>query len=427
MQPPQALSVNVTLIALENVPRRVFEPLNSRARLISATRAGKTVLPSSQLMAGVQILSLDSPTSLATQLQSANIGRSTTVGSMSGALPIGVTADFRMLDLTAINDPVTALQTERRLQVQLTRLNSGSLQAALTLQDFSPSSGSASLSVENERALLDLPGPDRTCVAVLIPFRFDDAQSKAVAIVIQVSPGTNEPAHTEALAQCKIDINRASASLKSTAESNPTATDVSGWSSITAGIAAMKSTDRRRSALVFLAEQTQASLCQDFVLVADQSTLERLSADIQSKVKIGSDDPPQSDAQVGWTLDQTTLELLSQLLNTSSVNGGVKMPAELSAVLTNYTGEPGRHASSIEEILHGVSNRQDLENRLLAENLIFLEDSSPASRVRAFSWLTARHQAPVGFDPLGSPRDRRNALETGLAAAATTAPVGEKR
>jgi hypothetical protein len=103
------------------------------------------------------------------------------------------------------------------------------------------------------------------------------------------------------------------------------------------------------------------------------------------------------------------------------------MPAELSAVLTNYAGEPGRHASSIKEILHGVSSRQDLENRLLAENLIFLEDSSPAARVRAFGWLTARHQAPMGFDPLGSPRDRRNALENGIAAAATTAPLGDKR
>jgi hypothetical protein len=426
VQPKDALSVSVTVVALERVPQRIFDPLNSRARLISATRAGQPVLPSSQLMRGVQILSLDSPTSLADRLQPAAVGRSITVGSMSGALPAGVTADFRILDLQSIEDPVTALQTERRLQIQISRQTSGALQAALILQDFPPSGETSSL--QSERALLDLPASDRDCIALLIPFRFDDAQSKAMALVLQVLPGPADPSHAAALAQCKIDIDRSSATLKSTAETNSTAIDVSGWPSIQAGIAALDHADRRRSALVFLAEQTQASLCQNLALVADQQTLEQLTQDILAKVKIGPDDPKQSDAEVGWTLDRTTLELLFKLLNasTSSVNGNVKMPDELSAVLTTYTGEPGRHASSIEEILHGVGSRSDLDNRLLAENLIFLEDSSPASRVRALGWLAARGQAPAGFDPLGSPRDRRNALENGITAAAAPVPAGEK-
>jgi hypothetical protein len=47
-----------------------------------------------------------------------------------------------------------------------------------------------------------------------------------------------------------------------------------------------------------------------------------------------------------------------------------------------------------------------------------LEDSSPASRVRAFDWLTARGRAPAGYDPLGTPRQRRAALEHGLSTAA---------
>jgi hypothetical protein len=429
VQPANALSISVSLIALERVPRRVFDPLNSRARLISATRAGRPVLPSSQLMRGVQMLSLDSPASLISRLQAANVGRSTNVGLMSGALPVAVTADFRMLDLSPITDPVTALQTERRIQLQVNRESDGALRAALLVQDFQPYGGSGSSSLQSERALLDLPDPDHDCVALLIPFRFDDAQSQAVAIVLQILPGTNEPAHAAALAECKSDINRSSATLKSTAETNPGAIDVSGWPSIQAGVAALDSPDRRRSALVFLAEQTQASLCQDFVLVADQKMLERLATDIQSKIKIGSDDPKQSDAQVGWTMDRTTLELFSVLLNASAsgVTGNMKMPDELSAVLIAYTGEPGRHASSIEEILHGVSSRQDLENRLLAENLIFLEDSSPAARVRALGWLSARGQAPVHFDPLGSPGDRRNALENGITAATTAAPNGGKK
>ena len=47
---------------------------------------------------------------------------------------------------------------------------------------------------------------------------------------------------------------------------------------------------------------------------------------------------------------------------------------------------------------------------MIVENRIYLEDNSPASRVRAYDWLKARGAAPKGFDPLANPRDRREAL-----------------
>jgi hypothetical protein len=50
----------------------------------------------------------------------------------------------------------------------------------------------------------------------------------------------------------------------------------------------------------------------------------------------------------------------------------------------------GRFKLHVEEILRGLTGSADLQNRLIAENYIYLEDSSPASRVRAFigtSWL----------------------------------------
>jgi len=59
-----------------------------------------------------------------------------------------------------------------------------------------------------------------------------------------------------------------------------------------------------------------------------------------------------------------------------------------------------------------------LDARVIAENLIYLEDASPASRVRAYDWLQSRGRAPAGFDPLGTPRERRDALEKARSAAA---------
>ena len=91
-------------------------------------------------------------------------------------------------------------------------------------------------------------------------------------------------------------------------------------------------------------------------------------------------------------------------------------PPELRAVLTVYAGEPSRHAGSLDDIAHQATSRQDLENRLTAENLVFLTDSSPGSRVRAFDWLRARNLAPAGYDPLGPAKLRREALDKALPA-----------
>ena len=155
-----------------------------------------------------------------------------------------------------------------------------------------------------------------------------------------------------------------------------------------------------------LADQTGASLCEDLAMEADDAVLAQLVNDIQSKVS----KTPEPDPSVGWLLDHTALQLLAKLSD-DAANGTGKIPSELTAVLTTHTGEVGRHSSSLDEVLRGLSTRQELDNRLLAENTIFLEDSNPASRVRAYDWLNARHQAPAGYDPLGPAKARRDALE----------------
>ena len=76
----------------------------------------------------------------------------------------------------------------------------------------------------------------------------------------------------------------------------------------------------------------------------------------------------------------------------------------LQAVLTDFAGEAGRHTGAMEDISRKLSGRADLESRMIAENRIYLEDSSPASRVRAFDWLQMRGQAPANFDPLAKRR-----------------------
>jgi hypothetical protein len=68
----------------------------------------------------------------------------------------------------------------------------------------------------------------------------------------------------------------------------------------------------------------------------------------------------------------------------------------------------------VDEVMRGAGTRQQLEQKLVSENFIYLQDSSPAYRVRAFQWLAVKNLAPRGFDPLDDPKKRREALDAAL-------------
>jgi hypothetical protein len=198
--------------------------------------------------------------------------------------------------------------------------------------------------------------------------------------------------------------------------------------------------------MIYLAGQTGATLCADAVLVADEPNLAGLAAAVRKAVPpaaaapqtrpaagdptLASANTPGAGAAVpgasrgaadpaalGWTLDLTTLQFLGEALNAA------KLPPELASVLMLHAGEAGRHAASIEQLARGVSGRADFDGRVLGENLIFLEDSSPSSRVRAYDWLQSQGRAPPGYDPLGPPKARRAALDRSLAGPVTAPAV----
>jgi len=141
-------------------------------------------------------------------------------------------------------------------------------------------------------------------------------------------------------------------------------------------------------------------------MVADNATLQQLSNQIIRSTR-GID--MSQAALLGSLLDVTTMQWLAK----QQAEG--KLSDVLTGVLLEHTGEAGRHSSSLELVCKNLSSQADLRTRLIAENLIYLEDSSPASRVRAYDWLAARGQAPAGYDPLGPARQRRDALEKALA------------
>jgi hypothetical protein len=178
----------------------------------------------------------------------------------------------------------------------------------------------------------------------------------------------------------------------------------------------------RRSATAYLAAWSGARFCEDVALSADDKTLAALATEFSPEIaKVAAEKPA-----VGWRLDRITLSFINKLQNDG------ELPPELAAILSDRAGEAGRHPSAMEEILRDVAGPVDLDQRLVATNRLYLEDSSPASRARAYDWLKNRnrHEEPAGYVPLSSSRDRRAALEKDVlerAAAATrpsTQPAG---
>jgi hypothetical protein len=163
----------------------------------------------------------------------------------------------------------------------------------------------------------------------------------------------------------------------------------------------LRSSATRRSALVFLASSTGASFTQDLALVAGDDVLSAVTSRATTELAAS---PASDDVALGWVIERASFTSIAPTLE----EGG--LAAEIEAALTRHAGEVGRHATTLLTVARESDGLEAFHRRVIAENFLFLEDSSPASRTRAFDYLSRRGLAPAGFDPLGSRAARRSAL-----------------
>jgi hypothetical protein len=424
-EPREALSVGVRVIALEQLPAEALEPLAARARLIAATRSGTPVVAAAKVADGARVGIGDASASFREQLESGAIGGNATLGVRATALPAGATAEFEAADPSS--------RPYRSVSVAISRPADAAppakLRMALVVEDLPPAAVASSSDSEEtpiparetlpqrETVLLDdIPFEGALQAVVVVPFRLPPAPHPALAFLIDVAPGSDEPAHAEALATAAAALQASAAAVAQGPQLALLSTDDSAG--LTSAVRALAQPQSRRPALVFLTTQANAPLCGDVALTCDDDVLAVLAGRIWQHA---SRDTLQSPQAFGWALDYLTLQMLTEMLS----NEQVQFPPELAAVLARHCGEAGRRASSLEEILKGAKSQKDLNNRLIAENLIYLEDSSPASRVRAYDWLGASGSAPQGYEPLGPVNQRRDALERALSGPAPTTQQGQ--
>jgi hypothetical protein len=428
--PADALNVSVQWAALRTPPAQVQQSLAGRARLILAGDTGAPMLASPDLTKGV---TFDGGADVVSVLQSKFAGPATVdfapLGSFTAALPAKVTAQFAVAAASAGPPPRNSVYLRIAQVAGKAPVASEPLQMTLELsQDVSTTTQPAA--PRSETAVLDRTltnGQDQ--LAIVVPIEFNDSPARSLLALVQIKAGTT----AAALAQCQANLQASAAAAAG--QPSVGAVEGSAWAGFDSALAALSQPDSQRSALVFLSAETSAHICEDTALVAEDGFLDRLANTVAKRAAISTQ--PHTPASLAWVLDHAAFELLvlSDAPGGGASGGGTSgggtsggggspasttapapLPQELRAILTLYAGEPARHPGSLDDIAHQSTSRQDLENRLEAENLVFLTDSSPASRVRAFDWLKSRGMAPDGFDPLGPAKQRREALDKALPA-----------
>lgn len=440
--PADALAVNVSIYAIERSEIGVALPLTASARMIIVTRSGLPVQASSRLVQTGKLVGGEAAEKLRRAVSSTqpspSFGRSAAIDGFRTALPVGVTGRFRLADPASRRDiEVSLYRPDEKSPIQVAVAMEDLLSPPAPIIDTTPqeppkprrglfgkffparpkpatapSTRPAAPPVPvREMVMFDRPvADDRDAFAMMLPFTA--GQGEGVVIFVDIAPASADEAHAKAFAKCLDDLKQSGA--LATTRPYLEAVDNPQWPALNAALSAMAQPGAPMRPMVFLASQTKAGLFEDVALVADEEIRTALVAKIFAR--LGEPTKVHTTESLGWILDAATYELLSER------SSGARLPEELMAVLTLHAGEAARHPGSLDDALKNSRGHSDFDLRLISENYIYLEDSSPASRVRAFDWLTAIGRAPAGYDPLGPPKARRAALEKALAP--TTAPGG---
>ena len=361
------------------------------------------------------------------------------IGEMSAALPSGVTARFDIAEQVDTPRLFEGRPVRRHVAIELYRQKADTaLQLALIVEDLllprlpldtteskmgddksesKPSNRKATTMAATqpmpspqpvrELLLIDRPAfTDTDRFSITLPYHFGGSDTQAIALFVQVLPGSDDPSHKQVFDRCLVDMTRSLDRTRAATQPYRELADNPEWPAFQSALDALSRPGTPRAAMLFLASQTNVVIFEDIALSADDNLRGELSRKVFAKLGI----PAKTHVKeaLAWILESASYELLSE----QSANG--KLPPELAAILSIHAGEAGRHAGSLDEGLKTSVNRGDFAVRLIAENYIYLEDSSPASRVRAFDWLHSRDRAPSGYDPLGTAKDRRSALERAM-------------
>lgn len=395
LAPASAARVDVRIVAAVKAPADQLTPIGPQARLILRDGEGDLVSPSGRLGYSTLFRSLDSADSLDALLGD-RVGWAD-LGSASGLVMKGSTF---AVDITPPPDGATRL-----VSVQVFRSADGNrYELAIQREELSTTAANAGPARPLRETIViprDLAANGATAERLLLtlPMAFagTTVSSLVIDLAINFTPGGVGPLLDQADKDLADSLARETARLQTAPPTDPVL--AAARDALAAG------GENARRPLTYLAQLTGARIAEAVALVADDALLSVISKNVREKLpQVKADDA----ASVGWLLEQSTIQSVASMKDAENAAAAL---APVQGVLQGIAGQAGVQLDVLQSIAGESAGTADLYNRLIAEHLIFLEDSSPAVRVRSYDWLKARKKEPPEYDPLGRPKERRAALE----------------
>lgn len=472
----QVLRARIRMRCFESFPDAALQPISAETRLVLASRGDDPILPSTQLSGSTRIGRGDVARSFLERCEAAPwtldeseeakrargsasrdaMPRSQVVVDQVALLLPGVTAKFSASGDREF-DVVGEGRSRNGVRVQLSPVTTEEREGAasdaatvtLVLEDAAPSSRSidASTGTKSGRAASDGPasaGPATTgpsskvgaaaaaerdaqdearlrreilvldsplrvgegaTVILLPPLRDGDPTAWALQIDLERVAASSATKEIEA---CRESVKAAAASLAR--ELDQPSDDALRRRQIDAALSVLRSGEQLREALLLLVGSRE-TLLTDIAMTLPEARLAGLAASLG---KLDAKKISIEAGELAWTLERRTWQHC-----VARAQEG-KLGSVLESILLAHAGELARYPSTLASFAARSESLEDMRGKIVQENRLLLEDSSPASRVRAFDWLRLRGLAPEGFDPLASDAERKRVLAK-LAAEAAAA------
>ena len=409
--PADALALQVRLAVVEDMPLDALPRLATRSRMVVGDTPGRPLRSVARLGSGAQLGEGEAAQALLAQLDSGELPVAAATGASPTALLPGTTAVLTL----PFTPPAAGPLTDVRLLVW----RADALTVAVLLRGSLPPDGEEEGTAPvatRELVLLQPELPqDGSPLLLAVPLKAPGHPRAALLASISARPAL---AGDAVFAQQVVEA--AQSVLAATRERRVAASELTANETflrqVVSAFGVLRDEASRRAALAFLAGASDAPLCADVVLLADAEMLAQLTQLIEQ----GGRDLGGLVAQgggLGWLLERSALQLLGERAEEEP------LPPELLGILLRHVGEAGRFSASLIDIVAACGSTAALHERLVQENLQYLEDSTTAARVRAFDWLDARGLAPRGFDPLAPLAARRAALAAAAEDAAAAPPA----
>lgn len=380
-----AIGIQASYFALRNLPDGELSPLSEKAKLITINRGDRAIKTAPLLTSGSRCAIGNNAKELIQWLQAMDPGGMTPMTDQEALALDGATAILRLEDLKEQTYPGMELPYYKKVEIQVHPRKNNTLQLGLLIQDR-PSSISM---VHKESIYLDLALDSEKKAALLVfPSPFKSSSAKAIAAVIEFNP---QPKQDHGFARLlKESVNQLKPVESSLGrELKPEYGKV---------IEDLNRSQKQRRVLFSLANRTGALFAQELMMTATDAMVADLAKEVSgSRAEI-------TNKNLGWVLESKAYLLAAAMLDESQ-----PLP-EVTALLSVHAGQAGQRSYLIRDLCAAADGLKRFQELLLHQNLVFLEDNAPAARIRAYDWLKQKNQAPKGYDPLASSKERRDAL-----------------